>query len=829
MERRSIVSLTLIVAPLLLWAGWKSGLFHISSSEPSTIIGTPQAAQAKSGDTAPTEFIQLPTAAVDIPETTNNKNGIPVAPPDVSSQFHFVTDFTADALWMAKENSFDKLLLWHARTGTLQQFQYPDPKRILLYGKTPTLFAVPAGLILQGGQYQFANKWYTDHARIVLLTRTNEVVVGRLNIARENPQFLLLADGSLLVVGGITSSDKVTRTNAVEHVSYADGKLVVEQMADLSGEVRRGVSLVQRADGSVLAAGGSTSRFMGTAPMTDQTYILDFATKSWHEGPKLKEPRTDAASILLPDGTVMVTGGWTPSQTWQEEASRTTETLKPASNHFDSGPLLPLGIASHQAAWVEDGLKKQHLFLLGGIVKAHEASHAMHEYDLGNVEWRTVADGCVPIEYAQRVRFALFAASGQNIYLWCHNPNQLEGYAGQWSFVAPRLLDSAAEDAGRMVPNAGLALRRYSPAFIPQQGSSPALIAGGSISGAPSAAAESISANGQVAALGTLNIARSGAQIFRLQDGSFIVSGGTRGRTGSRDDAIQSMEWLPAGQPLDKARWRMVDSVLPSSAVIGQLTGGKLLSVDAGGVVKLISFSHSTPGGLVMNTTAMPSLTRDRQRLTDGSESIKLKDLSDGRIIVAGGSVPQQRIALLQEDSLDAQAVDNYIDFGSYVNAHTYEIYNPLTGAWSESAPSRLEGGLTAILDDGRVIKWGVLNNEPSTESSASNEPRGLLEVSSPDGSSWQEWPVQPLISVSNPREPARPFVIEGELFLSGTRTTDQNTAGPTIVQWFDNSTKQWSTVWEAAPDDPWRKHLGRFIVRQLSNGKRIVLPVAGF
>lgn len=76
--------------------------------------------------------------------------------------------------------------------------------------------------------------------------------------------------------------------------------------------------------------------------------------------------------------------------------------------------------------------------------------------------------------------------------------------------------------------------------------------------------------------------------------------------------------------------------------------------------------------------------------------------------------------------------------------------------------------------------------------------------------------------------EHARPFVIQGELLLTGAAAKADTGGGPSLLQWYDSGNRRWVTLWEAPANTNWREHLGRVIVRELANGKRLVIPVEG-
>ncbi|MBT8079517.1 MAG: hypothetical protein KJO31_13140, partial [Gammaproteobacteria bacterium] len=188
---------------------------------------------------------------------------------------------------------------------------------------------------------------------------SNAVSRGALAVPRVDATLVTLADQSVLVVGGTVwqrrtdyDNRKKTRTNAVERVNWSNGLLQVDEIAAIPGDTRYDYSVVALNDGrAMLLGGGSPSTGQ---EMNDETLFLDVAANAWMPGPKMLEPRSGASATLLPNGSVLVAGGWTPGHDWNDGASRSTETWDPRSNSFSAGKLLPVGIANHQAKWSRD-------------------------------------------------------------------------------------------------------------------------------------------------------------------------------------------------------------------------------------------------------------------------------------------------------------------------------------------------------------------------------------------------------------------------------------------------------------------------------------------
>ncbi len=124
---------------------------------------------------------------------------------------------------------------------------------------------------------------------------------------RGEPIAVLLSDGRVLVTGD-KSLDFRAVTGKVETYDPDTGMWTpTEDMSKAS----RGHSLTLLPDGRVLAAGGvhPTNRHFGAYPITE---IFDPTSNSWSPGPELSEPRIHHSSTLLSDGRVLLIGGFVP-------------------------------------------------------------------------------------------------------------------------------------------------------------------------------------------------------------------------------------------------------------------------------------------------------------------------------------------------------------------------------------------------------------------------------------------------------------------------------------------------------------------------------------
>ncbi len=768
-------------------------------------------------------------------------------PPRPPEEFPIAMDHDGEALWLSRNTNranLTLLLRWKPTTGGVEEYHFSEPTLSFAPDSEHSVAATSFGLLILGGRFVVAGQWQRDPTRVVLLDVKNRGVISHLQVGRERPRLLVLRDKSVLVLGGIAAyvGEKKTFTNAVERISLVTGlsslltgALKIERLPDLPGEVRRGVSFVELSDGRVMALGGSTSPYVGNEPMTADTYILDPEAKTWRTGPKMVESRTNATATLLPDGSVLVAGGWTPKHTWQDVPTRSTERWDPRSDRFSTGAQLVIGVADHQAMWAP-GQQGKRLLVAGGMVMAWQGGDTVQEYDLAGDLWRSTGESCpadtnVVVKSGEVV--AVPYSFGGRSYLWC---TRAAGRSAKWSLVSLRIPSSGGDGPQRVDAVAGIALHRRGLAFLPPQGDSPGLAVGGLVNGAPSAAVDAIWPDGRTQPVAALNHTRAGAQVFRLQDGSFLVAGGVSGDRTRRTQYFPPAELLSAGPALDKARWLVLDPQPEEGSVLGQLRDGSLIAVKPDGSVEHLIVTGASEGKPAAQSSSFPSLNRNRRTPEGEREAafLVVKQVRDGRIVVAGGEEQRHRIAVLHEHAMEPDAPDQFVGIGDYIPSRTHEIYDPAAKVWRESAPSRGAGSRVAILEDGRVVKWGGMAVEaaPGNEESVDRErrERGILEISTADGKSWREFDAReaPTITTNVMPRAVRPFAVQDELFLLGVNLTDMTpnyARGSNMVQWFNTANRRWETLWEGTEKE-WRD--GRLILRHLPNGKDVMLFVEG-
>ena len=126
---------------------------------------------------------------------------------------------------------------------------------------------------------------------------------------------LTLSNGDVLVCGGATNLGTGTATATAQ--VFNPGSMLWSSTVNDMGDIRAGFQGLQLNDGRVLVSGGVSHGFIwdGTGILTggdvlDSCDFYDPGTQTWSPGPRMHWGRTRHQMLLLPDGKVLVWGGW---------------------------------------------------------------------------------------------------------------------------------------------------------------------------------------------------------------------------------------------------------------------------------------------------------------------------------------------------------------------------------------------------------------------------------------------------------------------------------------------------------------------------------------
>ena len=709
---------------------------------------------------------------------------------------------------------------WHPASGRTAQ----APLKPSISGHVYSQLVLPAGLLAltqtgcQDGKELWRFVFLPNNGGPALLGETSEAIdffqTGLLPLGEDR--------------AALVTREKDTRHIKVLTVQRTRGRLEITAMPILPVAYRSDFASAVAGRDQVMILGGSDGSYRGCSPCRAETHVLDLKTQTWRDGPPMLEARSELAASSLPDGSILATGGWTKAAEWGSGASRTAERWNPATNRFEALPPMPNGTARHRHVWW-DAPWGRTLLVVPGL------AGAVQSLDTSTWSWRTVGEWASGSEEGG-CGFYPFAVDG-NAYAWL--VNRTEGHyssksCGEQKYADLSLLrpPASAAPSTSAPPESALVSYRHGAAFMPAAGKAPALVIGGSRHAGMNAfvissAVEAIDREGRVATLPSLRTARQNAKAFRAAGGILVVGGNGPDSPygGVRDPQPLKAEWLAPG---GSAQWQEVDGKGPSaSAAVAQLRDGSLLALEPSGELQQLKLTlqGTKPA---FESLAWPELTRER-RNGDGSDeasAMRIQELDDGRIAVAGGSVRSERIARYSAQVLEPGQPDEYMGIGDFLPWRRYEMFDPATRRWVRSAPAKAAGGRAIVMRSGRVIKAA-----PAPQPTQDAGPqRFTLEASNPAGTAWT--PLAHKGSRLQINDQYILFTIEDGLFASGEIAGLSTGGGPSGLEWLNPATGTWEMLWQAEENDNWRKHQGRVVRRSVvgANGqpKALLIPVGG-
>ncbi len=711
---------------------------------------------------------------------------------------------------------------WHPASGRTGQ----EPLKPSTSGYVYNQLVLPTGLLAltRTGCQDGNERW-----RFVFLPRG-----GGPALRAETSEAIDTFQTELLALGdsraALITREKDSRHIKVLTVQRTGDQLEITAMPTLPVAYRSDFASAVAGQNQVMVLGGSNSDYRGCSPCRADTHVLDLKTRAWRNGPSMLEARSELAASSLPDGSILVTGGWTKGAEWGSGGSRTAERWNPATNRFEALPPMPNGTTRHRHMWWEAPWGRT-LLVVPGL------AGAVQSLDISTWIWRTVGEWGSGSEEGG-CGFYPFVLDG-NAYAWLIN--RTEGHyssksCGEQKYADLTLLRPpiGAAPAALAPPESTLITYRHGAAFAPAAGKAPALVIGGAHhagmnSFVISSAVEAIDQDGRVSTLPSLRTARQDARAFRAAGGILLVggSGPDSPYGGTREPQALKAEWLPPpGNGRAPWQWQEVGGKGPSpSAAVAQLRDGSLLVLEPSGELRQLTLVMQ--GELpIFESKAWPALNRERRNSDDGASAMRIQELDDGRIVVAGGWVRSERIARYSARALEPGQPDEYVGIGDFLPWRRYEIFDPATRRWANSAPAKAAGGRAIVLNSGRVIKAA-----PAPQAAQGSEPpRFVLEVSDPAGATWT--PLANKGSRLKVNDRYTLFTLEDELLASGEIAGVSTGGGPSGVEWLNPATGSWDILWQAGPNENWRMHQGRIVRRTVTGAKgqpkTLLIPVGG-
>lgn len=266
--------------------------------------------------------------------------------------------------------------------------------RVLVAGGDPTRYDARHGFAIE----------YGGTAEIFDPAKGSWTPTGAMNTPRGGfgVTATLLLDGRVLVVGGwgigVDGESKVLRSAELYDPESGQWTATGEL-----GVGRYSHTATALGDGKVLVVGGVDDDFFVTS--TSSAEIYDPATGSWSPTGALEVGRAEHSSVLLPDGRVLVSGGFVsvnpPGGGYMEfSTARTLEAYDPHSGAWTPAGNLAVARFGHTATLLPDGAT----LIAGGNRSTGEVPGVQYEMQASSEAWRDGIDPAVPMKRLAEAR-----------------------------------------------------------------------------------------------------------------------------------------------------------------------------------------------------------------------------------------------------------------------------------------------------------------------------------------------------------------------------------------------------------------------------------------
>ena len=234
-----------------------------------------------------------------------------------------------------------------------------------------TATLLPNGQIILMGGYNFSNGYLSStEVYDTPVSASWTASTNRLNNARSDHTATLLANGQVLIVGGIGDSDVLSSTERFDSAVGTwnrTGNLITERVNHTGTLLTNGLVLV--AGGDNYNAGGALSNAETFNP----------GTMSWTATGSLNNVRVYHTATLLPNGKVLVAGG---APDFFDTLS-TAELYDPATGQWSLTGAMSTARASHTATLLPNGK----VLVTGGAPTYYGAMSSAELYDPATGEW----------------------------------------------------------------------------------------------------------------------------------------------------------------------------------------------------------------------------------------------------------------------------------------------------------------------------------------------------------------------------------------------------------------------------------------------------------
>jgi hypothetical protein len=461
------------------------------------------------------------------------------------------------------------------------------------YGHTATL--LPSGSLLVASGYHGVA---LASAEVYNPTSGGWHSTGGMGTGRHTATATLLPDGRVLVVGGYTDGGG----SSLASVELYDPTSGTWQTTESLLVPRFGHTATLLPDGMVLVVGGMAGDNAASSPLASAE-LYDPSTGKWHATGSMSARRINHTATLLPDGTVLVTGGVSKICGDGDIGCgylASAEIYDPAAGVWHSTESMSVGRDGHTATLLPNGT----VLVAGTFSEPPLASAEI--YDPATGAWH--ATGSMRI--ARSFATATLLPNGTVLIAGGYSRGELasaEVYdptTGVWSLTGSMSV-ARSDHTATLLPNGAV------------------LIAGGGQDGAIDLASAELydAARGIWSLTSSLAITRDDPTATLLRDGSVLIAGGW---TSSNSVSSASAEIYDTGLGFQEG-WRPALDTITSPVP----DGGALVAHGSG----FTGHTEASSGNTASSATNFPllqlrSLVNDQTRWLVPSPSVGWSDTS---------------------------------------------------------------------------------------------------------------------------------------------------------------------------------------------------------
>ncbi len=207
------------------------------------------------------------------------------------------------------------------------------------------------------------------------------VSAGTMSAPRTQATATVLLDGRVLVLGGGSQgSPGFASTNTAEIFDPGTGAWTPTAPMSVA---RASQTATLLPDGEVLVTGGATSYHGPRGTVTATAEIYDPKSATWRSAARMSVARYHHMAALLPDGRVLVAGGWALTSN-SDKSLATAEIYDPATDTWTATGSMATGRARGNIAALPDG----RVLVVDGVDTAYHVMATSELWDPASGRWR---------------------------------------------------------------------------------------------------------------------------------------------------------------------------------------------------------------------------------------------------------------------------------------------------------------------------------------------------------------------------------------------------------------------------------------------------------